>query len=112
MAMTADPDDMVHTIDDDVAAAGALVIRYGDQTRAAQRLAADRSLEYDDALDHVGEAIVRLVATAPPEVRQHFPTVCSWHRYQSMYESAERVRDVDNMMAAQKAMDLILARVH
>ena len=107
-----DPDDMVHTIEDDVAAAGALVIRYGDATRATQRLAVDRSLDQEQAADFVGEAIVRLIASAPESIRQSFATVCSWHRYQAMYEAAERTRDVDNMMAAQKALDLILARVH
>jgi hypothetical protein len=112
MTSYTDPDDPVNMMEDEVAAAGALLIRYGDQRKAAQRLAVDRCLMQEEAEDHVGEAMVTLVASAPPEIRPSFASVCAWHRYQSMYEIADRRNRVEDMLAAQKAMDALLARAH
>lgn len=110
--MSTDPDDIITTVKDDVAAAGAFVIRFGDMNRAARKLAEERCMMLDEAQDHVGEAVAMLVATAPPEIRPSFATVCAWHRYQSMYEIADRRGNVEDMMAAQKAIDQLLARIH
>ena len=110
--MSDDPDDPIHMISDEKAAAGALLIRYGDPTKATQRLAVDRCMMLEEASDFVDEAMVTLVASAPSELRPSFPSVCAWHRYQSMYEMADRRNRIEDMLAAQKAMDQLIARVH
>lgn len=62
--------------------------------------------------DLVADAAMELIADAPREIRGSFQTICSWHRYNAMYQKAVKDGATGTMMHAQSALDAILKAVH
>ena len=105
-----DPDE----ITDDVASAGAYLIKTGALDKSERLLEAQNGMTKDEAQDAVAEAYMRLRQSAPEELRASFTTVVSYHRWNHMFEHAagKVPPDLNGMTEAQKQLDKLMARVH
>lgn len=99
-------------IDDDVLTAGAMLIRFGSTERAERSMRETHKLTTEDAQDVVAEASMRLLTSAPRELRQSFEAVIAFHRWNHMFETAVARNNMGDAMEAQKQLDKLLARVH
>lgn len=104
--------DIEEDISDAVMTAGALIIQTGSLSKAERTLASKLNLSTEDSQDAVAEASMRLVTSAPREIRQSFTAVCSYHRWNHIFEQAVAHNRVDDAMKAQQQIDKLLARVH
>lgn len=103
---------MSESPDDLVLEACALLIRGGSIERAERELSEIMTAAKDEIRDIVGEAQVRIVTSAPREIRQSFEMVVSWHRWNHMYQWSMQRGEVKNAMVAQKRMDELMMGVH
>lgn len=98
--------------EDEVFSAGALIIRYGSIAKAEQEIATTFKLDPVEAQDITAEAAIGLINSAPPELRKSFEAVCSFHRWNYIYEYATRTGRIRDAMDAQKQLDALLRSVH
>ena len=98
--------------EDEIIAAGALIIRYGSIAKAEQEIASTFKLDPSQAQDIVAEAGIGLINSAPSELRRSFEAVCSYHRWNYIYEYASRTGRLRDAMDAQKQLDALLRSVH
>jgi hypothetical protein len=99
-------------IDDDVLNAGALLMRYGSTERVERALRDTQGMDSENAQDVVAEASLRLIASAPRELRQSFEAVVAYHRWNHLFEIAVSRNNMSEAMEAQKQLDKLIARVH
>lgn len=98
--------------EDEIISAGALIIRYGSLAKAEQELAQTFKLDPSEAQDMTAEAAIGLINSAPAELRKSFDAVCSFHRWNYIYEYATRTGRLRDAMDAQKQLDALLRSVH
>jgi hypothetical protein len=98
--------------EDEILTAGALIIRYGSIAKAEQEIASTFKIDPAQAQDVVAEAGIGLINAAPPELRRSFEAVCSFHRWNHIYEYASRTGRLKDAMDAQKQLDALLRSVH
>jgi hypothetical protein len=92
--------------------AGALIIATGSIDEAERRIIKVLGLSQERAQDVVADASLMLIANAPPEIRRSFTAVCSYHRWNHLFEKAAQAHDSKTMMEAQKNIDALMRSVH
>jgi len=99
-------------ITDSVASAGAWLIKTGALDKTERKLEIGLGLTKSEAQDAVAEAYMRLRMSAPEELRPSFTAICSYHRWNHMFEALSSKGDVSGAMEAQRQLDKLMARVH
>lgn len=107
-----DNDLMYEEHDDEIVSAGAFIIRTGSIERAEEMLRKSQGLDPEQAQDAVAEAALMLINTAPAELRKSFDAVCSYHRWNYIYEISVTNHRMKDAMDAQKQLDILLRSVH
>lgn len=109
-----DTNEHADEITDSVASAGAFLIKTGALDKTERLIEAQLGLTKSDAQDAVAEAYMRLRMSAPEELRPSFTAICSYHRWNHMFEFAasKNPPDFTSMSEAQKQLDKLMARVH
>lgn len=107
-----DNDLMYEENEDEVVSAGAFIIRTGSITRAEEMLRKSHKLDPEQAQDAVADAALTLINTAPSELRRSFDAVCSYHRWNYIYELSVANHRLKDAMDAQKQLDILLRSVH
>lgn len=107
-----DDDLLYEEQEDEIISAGALIIRHGSIAKAEQELANTFKLDPAQAQDFTAEAAIGLINSAPLELRKSFDAVCSFHRWNYIYEYATRTGRLKDAMDAQKQLDALLRSVH
>lgn len=92
--------------------AAAVMIETGNVDATERQLRKAHDLTAEEAQDVSAEALMLVIGNAPREIRQSFEATVSWHRWNAMYQMASKKKQPENMMAAQRAMDALIARVH
>lgn len=99
-------------ITDEVLTAGALLMRYGSMERTERAVAETHKMKREEAQDVVAEASMRLITSAPRELRQSFEAVIAYHRWNHMFEIAVAKSNMGDAMEAQKQIDKLMRSVH
>jgi hypothetical protein len=103
---------MDYSLDDEVSVAATILVRTASIDRTEREVGERFKLTYEDAQDAVAEASMLLIASAPKELSNSFMAVCSYHRWNHIYETAFNASDMDTAMDAQKQLDKLLRSVH
>lgn len=92
--------------------AAATIIEKGNVDAAERQLRRDHELSIEDAQDACAEGLLKIMGSAPREIRQSFEATVAWHRWNAMYQQGSKKKNNEIMVTAQKQMDALLARVH
>lgn len=100
------------TYDQLVEASMVVIIEEASIGRAEDRLRASSKMDQTEIDDLLGDAQMRLVSNAPPEVRASFETVIAYHRWNAIYKAAMKKGQTTTAMDAQKNIDRLMQNIH
>lgn len=89
-----------------------VLIDMGMIESAERSLVKKLGITASEATDLVNDAYVKIVGSAPKELRPSFESVISYHRWNRMYQQATKKKNNEMAAAAQKQIDALMTRVH
>lgn len=98
--------------DDLTLIAAATIIEKGNVDAAERQLRKDHELSVSESQDLCAEGLLKIMGSAPREIRQSFEATVAWHRWNAMYQQGVKKKNNEIMVTAQKQMDALMARVH
>ncbi len=100
------------TRDQAVETVAAEMLKHGTVERAESALRQKTALSSEEIEDLVAEAQMRLVSSAPPEIRASMTTIIGYHRWNALYRAAMMKGNTADAIAAQKQLDRLMQSIH
>lgn len=92
--------------------AAAMLIQTSNVERTEREMAKKLGWSNKEAQELVDEAMVKVIGSAPKELRPSFDAVVSYHRWNYLYGRAMKKGNVSDATTAQKQIDNLMARIH
>lgn len=85
------------------------ILKRGTTDRVETIMLQKTALSEDEIQQLIEHAQLRLVSSAPAEIRASLSTVISYHRWNDIYQKSSSVAD---RIAAQKQLDRLMGSIH